>query len=370
MGDQAVKLQLFRFIDVLPLLRSPDEIVRHLREYFQEAAQHLPRLVRWGLRWLPDTSLKRKRRTFFASASGLCSRLLAYLAQSNAERLARRFIAGSNLEEALLTVAKLRKRRLTFTVDLLGEATITEAEAQRNEETYLHIIEGLSQEVNAWPAVDLVDRDHLGPLPRVNVSIKLSSLYSQFDPLDRGGTTTAVCARLRPILRAAQKHRAFVNFDMEQYRLQGRDAARLSHRSPGARVPRLARRRHRHPGLSAPLRTRPGRVGRLGSAAGHAGLGSAHQGSVLGLRDRPGRSGRLARTRFRAQMADGRQLRAADSLFAGESRRCCGRRWAATTSAAWPTPWPPPTCWVCRRGVSSSRCSTAWASRFKTPSSI
>ena len=197
MSDQAVKLQLFRFIDVLPLLRGPNEIVRHLREYFQEAAQHLPGFVRWGLRG-SDTNPKRKRGAFLACALGWCARLLAFLAQNNAERLARRFIAGSNLEEALLTVAKLRKRRLTFTVDLLGEATVTEAEAQRNEETYLHILEGLSGEVNVWPAVDLVDRDHLGPLPRVNVSIKLSSLYSQFDPLDRSGTTSAVCVGSGP----------------------------------------------------------------------------------------------------------------------------------------------------------------------------
>jgi RHH-type proline utilization regulon transcriptional repressor/proline dehydrogenase/delta 1-pyrroline-5-carboxylate dehydrogenase len=203
MGDEAVKLQLFRFIDVLPLLHSSEEIARHLREYFQEAADHLPGWARFGLRWMP-------RR-------GVLAKLLAFAARTNAERLAHRFIAGSNLDEALTAVAHLRKRRLTFTVDLLGEATITESEAVRNQESYLHLIEGLSNQVNAWPAVDLVDRDHLGPLPRVNVSIKLSCLYSQFDPLDPVGTTAAVCERLRPIFRAAQRHRAFVNFDMEQH---------------------------------------------------------------------------------------------------------------------------------------------------------
>src|SRR5689334_22196121 len=37
MGDESIKLQLFRFVDVLPLLRSPETIARHLREYFGEA---------------------------------------------------------------------------------------------------------------------------------------------------------------------------------------------------------------------------------------------------------------------------------------------------------------------------------------------
>src|SRR5262249_28730431 len=53
--------------------------------------------------------------------------------------------------------------------------------------------------------------------PRVNVSVKLSALYSQFDPIDPDGTSRAVRFRLRPLLRAARQRGAFVNFDMEQY---------------------------------------------------------------------------------------------------------------------------------------------------------
>ncbi len=203
MGDEAVKLQMFRFIDVLPLLNTPEAVARHLREYFEEARDALPGWAHLGSRWLPS--------------SGLGARLLAGMARANAERLARRFIAGSNLEEALGTVARLRRRQLAFTVDLLGEATITEAEASRCQEEYLHLVEGLSKRVNAWAPVDLVDRDPWGPLPRVNVSIKLSALYSQFDPIDPAGTSTLVRNRLRPILTAARQHGAFVNIDMEQH---------------------------------------------------------------------------------------------------------------------------------------------------------
>jgi RHH-type proline utilization regulon transcriptional repressor/proline dehydrogenase/delta 1-pyrroline-5-carboxylate dehydrogenase len=203
MGDEAVKVQLFRFIDVLPLLDSPAEITRHLREYFAEAGPHLPSWIRLGLRWLPR--------------DGLAGRLLARTARHNAERLARRFIAGSNLHEALQTIARLRRRSLAFTIDLLGEATITESEAERYQSDYFDLLEGLSRQVNTWATVPLIDSDHRGPLPRVNVSVKLSSLYSQFDPIDPEGTSAAVRARLRPVLRAARRRRAFVNVDMEQY---------------------------------------------------------------------------------------------------------------------------------------------------------
>jgi RHH-type proline utilization regulon transcriptional repressor/proline dehydrogenase/delta 1-pyrroline-5-carboxylate dehydrogenase len=82
---------------------------------------------------------------------------------------------------------------------------------------YLRLVKGLSTEVNSWPENPLIDRDESGPLPRVNVSVKLSALYSQFDPIDPAGSTRAVRERLLPILRSAREHRAFVNVDMEQY---------------------------------------------------------------------------------------------------------------------------------------------------------
>jgi RHH-type proline utilization regulon transcriptional repressor/proline dehydrogenase/delta 1-pyrroline-5-carboxylate dehydrogenase len=203
MHDDAVKLQLFRFIDALPLLRTPESISRHLIEYFAEAAEELPPWARKGMRWLPSR--------------GFTARLLAGAARSNAQRLARRFIAGANVGEALDAVATLRRQKLTFTIDLLGEATITEAEAVRSQHEYLQLVDGLSRAVNLWEPVDLIDRDARGPLPRVNISIKLSSIYSQFDPIDPASTSAVVRERLRPIFRAAIKNRAFVNFDMEQH---------------------------------------------------------------------------------------------------------------------------------------------------------
>src|SRR5262249_21763072 len=83
MGDEALKVHLFRFIDVPPLLHSPLDITRHLREYFMEASAHLPAWVQLGLRWLPE--------------KGWAGGLLARTARWNAERLARRFIAGADL---------------------------------------------------------------------------------------------------------------------------------------------------------------------------------------------------------------------------------------------------------------------------------
>jgi len=203
MSNPALKVQLFRFIDCLPLLHSPASINKHLREYFEEAGPLLPAWIRRGVEWLPER--------------GFVGNLVARAAHHSAERMARRFIAGSNVVEALAAVASLRHRSLAFTVDLLGEATITEAEADQCQAEYLKLIDGLGKQINTWPVIPLIDQDERGSLPRVNVSVKLSALYSQFDPIDPEGTSTAVRARLRPILRSAMENHAFVNFDMEQY---------------------------------------------------------------------------------------------------------------------------------------------------------
>ena len=202
-ANEALKVQLFRFVDTLPYLTRPEDVSRHLREYLSEAGRELPWWARAGVGLIPR--------------GGPAGQVLAWLARRNAETMARKFIAGSNVGEAVEAVRRLRQEQLAFTVDLLGEATITEAEADHVLQQYLDLIGGLTREVNAWPEVPEIDRDDRGPIPRVNVSVKLSALYSQFDPIDPEGTTRAVGERLRPILALAKRTGAFVNFDMEQY---------------------------------------------------------------------------------------------------------------------------------------------------------
>ncbi|WP_439631589.1 L-glutamate gamma-semialdehyde dehydrogenase [Gemmata sp.] len=203
MHDPTLKVQLFRFVDTLPYLKDSGEVVRHLSEYLGEARHELPWWANLGTRLIPT--------------GGMLGGALAWAARSNAERMARKFIAGSNVAEAVAAVHAMRTRGLAFTIDLLGEATITEAEADHVQKQYLDLLAGLTREVNAWPEEPVIDRDDRGPMPRVNVSVKLSALFSQFDPIDPEGTTRAVCRRLRPILALAKRTGAFVNFDMEQH---------------------------------------------------------------------------------------------------------------------------------------------------------
>ncbi len=203
MADEHVKAQLFRFVDVLPALRTSRQVARHLQEYLHDSQDRLSPVLRRAIGWIPE--------------DGWAAPLIAMAAHFNVRRLARKFIAAGNLEEAVTAVGKLREQRLAFTLDLLGEAVIAENEAEEYQGRYLSLVDALPGRVEEFGRDELIDCDSQGLLPRCNFSIKLSSLYSQFDPIDPAGTTQAVADRLRPILRLARQHGAFVNLDMEQW---------------------------------------------------------------------------------------------------------------------------------------------------------
>lgn len=203
MSDESVKVQMFRFVDVLPMLRTHDAVTQHLQEYFEDVRKHLPRAARLVLN--------------VSKPNTILGKALAINARSNARRMAKRFIAGTSVEEVLAAVSRIRRQGFGFTLDLLGEAIISEPEAEKYQHAYLELIEGMSSTVNSWPENEQIDCDHQGPIPRVNVSLKLSALYSQFQPIDPVGTAEGVKARLRPLLRTAREHGAYLHVDMEQY---------------------------------------------------------------------------------------------------------------------------------------------------------
>ena len=207
MSDPSVKVQMFRFVDVLPTLKSSESIARHLQEYFEDIQSHLPLAARLALE--------------VGDADSLLGKALAVNARNNVRKMAERFIAGNNAEQVYQSVNRLRRQGLAFTLDLLGEAVISEPEAEAYQKSYLDLITNLAPLAEKWPENDLIDRDDSGFIPRCQVSLKLSALYSQFKPIDPVRSSEAVKGRLRPILRAAREHEAYVHVDMEQSSYKG-----------------------------------------------------------------------------------------------------------------------------------------------------
>ncbi|PMB12040.1 L-glutamate gamma-semialdehyde dehydrogenase [Fischerella thermalis CCMEE 5273] len=203
MSNPGLRVQLFRFIDTLPALHSKSEIAAHLQEYLGDETVELPSALKGMLN--------------FANPDSMPGQVAATTVATAVETLAHRYIAGENIKQVLKTIERLRKDKMAFTVDLLGEAVITEAEAQSYLERYLDLMQQLAEAAKNWATVPLIDQADGEPLPKVQVSVKLTAFYSQFDSLDPQGSEARVSDRIRILLRRAKELGVAVHFDMEQY---------------------------------------------------------------------------------------------------------------------------------------------------------
>ncbi|AGF52057.1 delta-1-pyrroline-5-carboxylate dehydrogenase [Synechocystis sp. PCC 6803] len=203
MGHPGLRVQLFKFIDCLPALQSNSEIANHLQQYMSEEEVELPEAL--------------KKLLNFADAHSTPAQIAAGTVSKATEQLAFKYIAGETIAQVIKTVERLRKEKMGFTIDLLGEAVITESEAAEYWQNYLDLMAQLSQQAKSWSKVPQIDQADGEILPQVQVSVKLTAFYSQFDPLDPAGSKAKVCERIRELLRRAQELGVAVHFDMEQY---------------------------------------------------------------------------------------------------------------------------------------------------------
>lgn len=206
MSSEKLRVQLFRFVDVLPALKKDDDLAKHLYEYLGEEELPIPGLAKWGIEH---------------SRNQITSHLAAGAVRTAMHSLAKRFIGGAGVKDVLHTIKHLRKANMCFTLDLLGEATVSEREAEKYCEKYLLFLKDLTPLVKDWESNPLLDELNDRPYPRLNLSIKISSLCSQIDSIDIEGRAETIKRRLRPILQAAMRNGAFICLDMEQYDLKG-----------------------------------------------------------------------------------------------------------------------------------------------------
>ncbi|MBW4557046.1 MAG: L-glutamate gamma-semialdehyde dehydrogenase [Trichormus sp. ATA11-4-KO1] len=203
MSNPGLRVQLFRFIDTLPALQHKAEIARHLQEYLGDESVELPAALKGMLN--------------FANPDSMPGQVAATTVSTAVETLAHKYISGENIKQVIKTVERLRKEKMAFTIDLLGEAVITEAEAQSYLERYLELMQQLVEASQNWGVIPAIDEADGETLPKVQVSVKLTAFYSQFDPLDAKGSEERVSDRIRILLRRAKELGASVHFDMEQY---------------------------------------------------------------------------------------------------------------------------------------------------------
>ncbi len=203
MQDEAFKVQIFRFVDCFPTLKDNDAVYDHLTDYLAQPGVTPPPFVATGLK-----------------AGALAKGIVTKAMSTQITSMAQKFIAGTDAASALPTLRKIWDSGLCFSVDLLGEACVSDEEAEAYRRKYLDLIENLPQTVASWNANSRLESDHLGAIPRTNVSIKISSLSARVDPIDTEGSIRGLLENIGPILEAAKRKGVFVNFDMEQFALK------------------------------------------------------------------------------------------------------------------------------------------------------
>ena len=204
MKNQEFKVEMFRFVDVLPYLNTSAAVARHLQEYFCRPEQCFPTPLQWGINRLSPDSMAAK-----IAAKGV---------RSNIVQMAKQFITGSTAADALPNLKRIRRDGLAFTLDLLGEATLSWPEAKEYQERYLELIQTLVGEQTRWrPLGDGKPDLDWGHSPRVNISLKPSTFCPGMHPVNFEGAVERAIREIRPIMLAAKEAGAFVNIDIEQY---------------------------------------------------------------------------------------------------------------------------------------------------------
>ncbi|HWI41646.1 MAG TPA: proline dehydrogenase family protein, partial [Verrucomicrobiae bacterium] len=207
MQNEAFKVQMFRFVDVFPSLTNGRLLTGHIREYFGGEGE-MPPVLAWG-----------------AKAAGMLGSLggavLNKALSANIQEMARQFIVGENTKEAIRNMERLRKDGFAAVVDVLGEATLSEEEAEVYVDTYLELLEGLVQAQKGWkPLGGNGGNLDWGHAPMVNVAVKPTALFCLANPMDFEGSVQGIYARMERILQKTIEAKGFLCIDMESYRFK------------------------------------------------------------------------------------------------------------------------------------------------------
>jgi len=198
MANEEFKIRLFRFVDVFPALKTARQVSDHFRQYFDDL-NDLPAILTKGA-------------TLTTRLGPLGDAVLARGISANIHEMARQFIIGETTAEAVRRLAGLHRAGFAAVVDVLGEASLSDTEADRYAATY--------QELLAALAKAQYDPPDAGAPPRINIAVKPTALFPLANPMDFEGSVVGILGRLRPVCAATVAAHGFLCIDMESYRFK------------------------------------------------------------------------------------------------------------------------------------------------------
>jgi proline dehydrogenase len=205
--DEELRAALFRFVDVVPACRSPDDLARHLSAFLHELDE----------RPSPFDAAMR------IADSKAGARALGLAATAGVRHMAHRFIVAETPRDAVKLLESLWHRGVATSVDLLGEATVTVEEADRYAERCRSALDTLHEASAGWPPQPELEHDSIGSLPRANLSVKVSALTPLLRPEAPEIGKHDAAGRLRALMRLARDSGAHLHIDMES--LDSRETA-------------------------------------------------------------------------------------------------------------------------------------------------
>lgn len=203
-SDPDLRAALFRLVDVTPMCRDLSDISTHLTALLGEIEE-------------PTRSVRLIRGAALRPA---LSRTAGFFARAGVRGMASRFIAGADAESALDELSDLWKRGVASTMDLLGEATVTETEADTYLERCEHTMRVLAGKMAGWQAQPHLETDRHGFVPRTNLSVKISAMTPNARPDSPGRGVAGASDRLRHLLRVARDLQVHLHVDMESLDLR------------------------------------------------------------------------------------------------------------------------------------------------------
>jgi RHH-type proline utilization regulon transcriptional repressor/proline dehydrogenase/delta 1-pyrroline-5-carboxylate dehydrogenase len=188
----AARARLFQLVDAFPALGGPDDVYRHIAQYLDDPAVPGP--------------LRRLVRAAGHLPAG--DRVAAVSARRTVEHMATRFIAGSDARSAAPALRRLWAAEVGVIVDLLGEKTISDEDADR----YADRVQTMIADLTAVAA----GVEH----GRRSVAVKPTALSPRLDPLTAAAGRADATRRLEPLLAQAMERDLLVWFDMEQHKVK------------------------------------------------------------------------------------------------------------------------------------------------------
>jgi RHH-type proline utilization regulon transcriptional repressor/proline dehydrogenase/delta 1-pyrroline-5-carboxylate dehydrogenase len=208
MEHEEFKFKLFGFVDTIPELTTEKMLYDYIQEHFLNAKE-IPGLFRFGLR--------------MAGWLGKPGRMIVNMGvHIGLKTVAKQFIIGSNADKTVARLKKLREKQgYAFTLDVLGEETKSEKDADDYVGGYLELLASLKKALPGWKALGDGGSDmDWDSDPKVNISVKPSALCPKVEQLGFDEIVEYMLAKIKPMYRQIVEIGGYLCIDIETLRLR------------------------------------------------------------------------------------------------------------------------------------------------------